>query len=331
MSSSHPTKHDPNAKFDMNRPMVRVVRAFFRRFPRLHWWVTFLPRLTIGQVQLLYARFRGLGRSLRSLDHSKLKTSDTVFIMATGSSINAYDRHRWDVIESHDSIGLNFFLLHEHVPTYYVMENQHEIHRALLAAKHEAHKDTPLILSAQLGNMAFRRFTDRMNRVALNPPHVRKRIHYSFDLLPAGNREDEMQSAYRMFDRIGLWSVKRRFKVLTKRRGSIAHLVNLAVRIGYRRIVLCGVDLNHSEYFYDARREEFESMGLPVPPNTQTGAVHDTNDPSVKEVTIKHVMLAIRDVILEPRGVELFVGDRSSDLHPELAEFPWSEGPRQDG
>jgi hypothetical protein len=114
------------------------------------------------------------------------------------------------------------------------------------------------------------------------------------------------------------------FLVLTKRRGSVSYVINLAVRAGYGRVVLCGIDLNHTEYFYDSRRAEFERSGLPVPINDEGGPVHSTNDPEQDPVTMRHVILAIKQKILDPMGVELMVGSQTSALYPAVPQFDWT-------
>ena len=287
--------------------------------------MTILPRMVTGMLWISYAYAKKLGKPLKKLDHSKYASSDTVFIMATGSSINDYPESRWATIRAHNSIGMNFFLLYDHVPTYYVMENMHDNHRKLLSIRADDHANVPLILSAQVGNLHFGRLEARLANLAQLERGVLDRTYLSLDLLPDGNKEEEMVRAYRMFERVGLFKVRRRFRMLTKRRGSVTHLINLAVRIGYEKIVLCGVDLNHSEYFYDPLREDLESRGLPVPPNRQAGEAHDTNDPTIKPVTVKTVILKLNELVLEPRGIRLYCGDKSSDLFPDLDEYPWDE------
>ena len=77
------------------------------------------------------------------------------------------------------------------------------------------------------------------------------------------------------------------------------------------------VDLNHSEYFYDSRRQELEAAGLPVSPNSEEGSIHSTNDPTNHPVTIHHVLLAIKKTLLDPAGVDLMVASDTSALHPD--------------
>ncbi|MFW6041742.1 MAG: hypothetical protein ACOC8M_01960 [Guyparkeria sp.] len=206
------------------------------------------------------------------------------------------------------------------------MEGLNDIRKDLLAARYVERGDygnTPLIMKTQLTNLSTSRVGTRTAELRHVHPAIRANTYLSLDLLAAGRGFNDMEAAYRLTDRLGLWKPKSRFLVLTKRRGSVAYVVNFAVRAGYRRIVLCGVDLNHTEYFYDSRREELQAKGLPVPPNDEGGTVHSTNDPANHPVTIHDVLVSIKEQILEPAGIELLVGSEKSALHPDLPCFDW--------
>ena len=42
--------------------------------------------------------------------------------------------------------------------------------------------------------------------------------------------------------------------------------MTFALQLGYKKIILCGVDLNSNQYFYDISSESYESHGLVLPP-----------------------------------------------------------------
>ena len=60
---------------------------------------------------------------LETLDLTPLKSSDTVFLLGSGRSINEIREDRWQVIGRHDSIAMNFWLAHAFVPRIYLFEN----------------------------------------------------------------------------------------------------------------------------------------------------------------------------------------------------------------
>lgn len=315
-----------NTDRDGTSLLVRAARFLNRSFPQSYAAFSLLPRLTKAYLWLYRLEKANVGQRLSRLPIQEHKSSDTVFVFGTGASINSYPDRYWGIVRRHDSIGMNFFLLHEHVPTFHIMEGVNDIRRDLLTARYVERADyrnTPLIMKTQLTNLSATRVGARIDQLRDMHPDVLANAYLSVDLLAAGRSLDDMEAAYRLTYRLGLWKPRPRFLTLTKRRGSVAYIVNLAVRSGYRRIVLCGIDLNHTEYFYDSRREELEAMGLPVPPNPEEGTVHSTNDPANHPVTIHDVLMTIKKQILDPAGIELFVGSKTSALHPDLPCFDW--------
>ena len=58
-------------------------------------------------------------RPFSDLDLRALKRSDTLFVLASGTSINQIPPARWKVIDQHDSVGFNYWPIHSFVPTMY--------------------------------------------------------------------------------------------------------------------------------------------------------------------------------------------------------------------
>ena len=73
----------------------------------------------VDKIFLLYNKRNGKG-SLFSL--KKYKTSDTLFIFGTGSSLLDLSSDQLNEIKSNDSLGLNYFCLFDFVPTYFTLE-----------------------------------------------------------------------------------------------------------------------------------------------------------------------------------------------------------------
>lgn len=309
-----------------SNPGAKAARLLNRTFPQAYAIVSLIPRLVAARVWLAKLERAGSGRRLTELSIGQHRRSDTVFVFGTGASLNNYPAEYWEVIRKHDSIGMNFFMLHEHVPTFHVMEDVGGIRTQILTERYLRRGDyaaTPLILKTQLTNLSADRVSSRLENMAQLPDEIRARAYLSLDLLAAGKTISGMEAAYRLTSRLGLWKPKDKFLMLTKRRGSVSYVINLAARAGYRRIVLCGVDLNHTEFFYDSRRTELEARGLPVPENDENGRVHSTNDPTNHPITIHSVLLAIKEHVLDPAGIELSVGSVTSALYPDLPCFDW--------
>lgn len=311
--------------------LARSARFLNHALPQTYAAFSMMPRLAVAYRWIRRLESTGMASRLSQLPIERYKTSDTIFVFGTGASINSYPEDWWRSVREHDSIGMNFFLLHEHVPTYHVMEGLNGDRRFLLEHRYVRRQDylgVPLILKSQLSNLSSKRIAVRVNDLAAIDRVVQSHTYLSVDVLAAGTTVEEMAASYRLFGKLGLWSPKERFLMLNKRRGSVALVLNFALRAGYKKVVLCGIDLNHTEYFYDSRRADLEAAGMRVPPNDESGGVHSTNDPVNHPVTIHEVILAIGRLFLEPAGVQLFVGSDSSALYPDVPMFDWASRSR---
>ena len=89
--------------------------------------------------------------------------------------------------------------------------------------------------------------------------------------------------------------------------------------MGYKRIVLCGIDLSKQDYFYQHRELYPESADWEFATRKD---VHLTARRLPWMVPAPQVIEAFKKCVLDPTGVELFVENRSSTLFPEIAEAP---------
>jgi hypothetical protein len=308
--------------------LAATARFLNRVLPRTYALLSLAPRLAIAYFWQRRLEAAGLGRPLLKLPFDRYRSSDEVFIMGTGASINDYGEDRWRVIRAHDSISMNFFLLHPHVPTIHVMEDIRGIRAELLRRRYMEVGDydkVPLLLKTQLTNLSRERVQARIASLRNLDEAVLTNVYLSMDVVAPGRTVADLEASNRALAALGLWRPKPRLAVLVKQGGSVSYIINLAVRAGYRRIILCGVDLNHTEYFYDSRRADLEAAGLPVPINDQTGPVHSTNDPAQKRIPMHQVILAMKRSVLDPAGVEVLVASDSSALYPDLPSYDWGQ------
>ena len=266
-------------------------------------------------------------KALSSIDISSWVRSDTVFILGSGESINQISEDRWRAIGGHDSIGFNFWFLHPFVPTLYTTyafdpdryppEHRdwgHDVMKKMLAEatrRSEAYESVPKIIM-----------------------HVGPGTRRMLDGLPAGflrhsftththqglaRNEEELDRLLLYWRQRGAFSAQRRVRGLFKYRASVTQLISLAIAMGYRRIVLCGIDVSHSRYFY-GDVERYPSMaGFSSSPPL---AAHITATRTESSLDIVTVVRALREVVLLPQGIELYVENASSGLHPYVPEAP---------
>lgn len=239
-------------------------------------------------------------------EFAQRKTSDTLIVLGSGSSINALSEEDWDTIREHDSIGLNFWLLNQFVPDFYMFEvgptqDRIDHFQTFLTERAARYESVPMIYKD----------TDRHT---VNLSSVPSMVVHQFRVLNKINlpldREDRLQAALR-------WCLRLRIPQITGlhvfARASIVQACALGAMLGYKRIVLAGVDLNNTRYFW-SDNPDLNWFGA------QPGTVHKTMT-SEKLVPVDRVLDAFDTEWFKPAGITLYCGHATSALHPRFPAF----------
>jgi len=237
------------------------------------------------------------------------KTSDTLVVLGSGRSICRLGETDWQRIgREHDTLGLNFWMLHPFTPTFYQFEAGPTPDRTrqfedFLVERASRMRDV-LMLYKDLER-------HRLDLARLPPETVASLRVLNKVNLPA-NDEARLARMLRLCRRLDLSA---RTGLLLFARASIVQALSFGAEMGYRRIVLAGVDLNDTRYFWD------EDPDLAWFGSGQTGQMHRTMDPAVSTVPVDRVVMAFRDLWLGPAGIDLYCGHATSALHPRLPAF----------
>lgn len=280
-------------------------------------------RRRIQRLAVQRALKKGFENRLRDVDLREFKTSDTVFILGSGSSINDISELEWEHIKSHDSFGLNFWPIHEHVPTIHVFElpvnaEQPEFQSSyyeLLQYRSEDYSQVPIIIkdiARTIGHFDMGQYPDELVSNTYLAEEIR--IPWKSTDYRVFNRSIDW------FDEHGYFESDGRMITGLKKRASVSFLIHMAVKMGYDEIVLCGVDMNDSKYFYNEYREALSSTGVPLPPVLDVDETdsHRTNDPTVYRPIFENVLYALNENLLKPRGISLYTESTESATYPEL-------------
>jgi|GEM_PF-1163554 len=265
------------------------------------------------------------------------KRSDTLYVMGSGASIHDLPPEAWQSIRAADSLGVNFWLYHEHVPTWHFCEVSREAAEAeslmaLLRMRMEDYRDTCIILKDVM------KLDDRFPRWNTEfPLGEAGHLHTLATLGVRGRTAASLRFFLRWYRRLGYF---RRSEVLwgvPMKRATIFMTMCFALMAGYRRVVLCGVDMSNTDYFY--HHPKYGGEGMPKPPTlpptaqalaekysghgvkmrqTPNPAIHNTIDPALNPLPMDEVIHAFNEEVLKPEGVELFVALPSSKLYPRI-------------
>lgn len=175
-----------------------------------------------------------------------LKSSDKLFILAPGTSINNITENEFLEMSSHDSIGLNYFIFHDFVPTSYLIET-HDTARGYfdyVASNSLKFSKIPILYK---GYNSPKKIVEFIKNLYVLSRAKLERFYLLKDAYHSDNKSG--------FEESGVYSNKRRAKddYFYNDIASLLYVLNLGYICGYKEVILCGFDMSEG-YFYSATR-----------------------------------------------------------------------------
>ena len=183
----------------------------------------------------------GPERPISRLMEDYQRSSDTVFILGSGGSVAAIGDEGWSHIRNHDSFGFNFWLIHPHRPNLYFIEGVRflEGYRVMMEWFHKrqrSYQGIPLVIEYKLWSHWGCRLEDL-------PDTIRAHAYLNAPCFKPTYDQDRMRRYLRRWRALGSNPVNQLVNMI-HHRASVSALVATAYCLGYRKIVLVGVDLN---------------------------------------------------------------------------------------
>ena len=242
------------------------------------------------------------------------KKSDTLFIFGSGSSLNKLSKIERSKINNYDTLGFNESFLYKHINfTYHIHRGGTSKPGAIFSAKNYC-------------------------RYFVNKIKKNKKLKKTIFLFPAGYVADftNLIIGYGILPlnlKFFLYITNRKKKFpsdkfetgLTHLAGNLCTAINFGYLMGYKKIVLVGVDLYDSRYFF-------------CPPNTTKHWDEKLNDWSFKKITDKgrkytdnhstiknKILIIIKEwsFYFKKRNVSLEVYNKKSLLNKHIKVFNW--------
>lgn len=263
---------------------------------------------------------------LETLDLARLKKSDTVFVLGSGWSINNISDERWGVIAGHDTFALNYWPVHPFVPKIHLFEN-------IYSADNSDTEQFEAMSNALQGLMRrraddYRNVTkiisepqplSRRQRILDIPQGFLPQLYVGYSVAVVARNEPELVAGIRYLSRQGIFASDTHIPWHFNYGGSVTKALSLAVRMGYRRIVLCGVDLGNADCFYHDAARFPQACSWQFVPRSQP---HATTLRLKWRLSAQEAIYLFKNEVLDRAGVELYVESRSSTLFPRVPEAP---------
>jgi len=246
------------------------------------------------------------------------KTSDVLYILGCGSSVNDLSERQIDLINKSDSIGINLFIVHELIkPSYYsveVVDSGHDdkvknsqMYCTLLKEKTLRNKNLKFIVNLESWSTVKRMIPDILKYGEVN---LIQQVG-----IPG--------KSIKYFSKLHQFAISRLLKMLLGpemtfgKNASVVSLVYFGILRGYKNIVLCGVDLS-AEYFWEGKSGALKYPGCKDFINMNNHSINHNTD--LTPLPVSTVLSSINN---SNCGTKLWVGTSSSKLAGKLPVFPF--------
>ena len=245
--------------------------------------------------------------------------SSTLVVLGSGESVEEVTASQWELIGDCVSVGLNNWLVHDFIPDVYCFE---QVQSSLDADARDS-------MSELLGREEVAR---RAPAVLLLRPHSETSPDRVIEI-PLGLRDQT-----RVYGRTGVVTRDRTNLVGDLRRlirnsvngnlpesivldegMSVARVLSLGVRAGFSSIVLVGVDLNSTRYFFDINPSYLTRRGMEgFNPWKKRGRVHGLEETKTRTFAASTFVPAFAQAARQEVGTNVYVSSSSSALADHL-------------
>ena len=246
-----------------------------------------------------------------------------LFILGTGASVEDLSSRDFNLIGESLSVGMNAWPLHWFVPDMYGLEDfetvgfENERNAISTALGHAAvaTKD-PIVLYLRSHS-----WTSNLQHIVVPQSSKHRTFTYGRITVAAKSMalvEQELETLVKLGMRGWLP------RDLTLDTGaSIARMVSIGMFLGMKEIVLVGVDLNSTEYFFQRNPAHLERHGLAGFDTRQNGELHDTMEKDGRRFNVFEFLRALSAASDKCDGPKIFIASENSLLANFLPVFSW--------
>lgn len=248
--------------------------------------------------------------------------ADTLFILGSGASIEELSPKNFAEIALQRSIGINNWAVHSFVPDSFSFESVphvgdgRDLPRALqLLDRRDILEKQPFILVLRPAT------PEGLAHLSYTPRDLTSKIRLYGRVTPATRLERNLEGDIESFFR---HVAPRQSGVIIDSGASVVRLVALGILLGFRRIVLAGVDLNGSPYFWEKNPAYLEGFSGPLPANNQPHGLHETTTTGKRPFSVVTMLKALSDYFRSEHGGQLLVSSKNSMLSEFLPVANWN-------
>lgn len=248
----------------------------------------------------------------------------TLFILGSGASVNKLTSDHFEAIRRGYSIGMNAWVSHSFVPDAYSFEADSisappsveiKAMSEALARRAISHPDIVLLL--------FRpKHPDLVNRMVMVPESLRTRAFMY------GRHNLLTQTASALRQDLGpiLTHRLKNFEsnpVLIDNGASVVRMIEIGLFAGFKEIVLLGIDLNSSPYFWEAQDAPLDQHAMRKLYTRPQALEHDTLETFDRPYSTLYFIEEMARAARTYFGAVVSIGTEGSSLVGKIEEHQW--------
>ena len=249
-----------------------------------------------------------------SVDQIKAATtSNTIVILGSGPSINDLDDKFWQFCETCDTLAINNWIYHKFVPTFWSLDAranvlQIEVWKHYLHSRENNAYQNVIWLVVQEREQKARALLSSIG-LSANMFLYKVNLVHTHQWSTVLNETDMLFGCQ---------------EVLTCMDASLPCLLSLVYQLGYTTIILAGIDLYNSLYFwsdYDTQVHKRFNGSSRLTLQTARTQVHNTQSPAYH---VTRIVTELNDRFFKRKNISLYVTSKKSCLYPAVKYFDLS-------
>lgn len=249
----------------------------------------------------------------------------TLFILGSGASVNRLTDKHFDIVKSGYSIGMNAWVSHSFVPNAYSFEAdtilappsvEIETMSAKLASRAQSHPETTLLL--------FRPKTpELLHRMVRVPESLKSRafMYGRHNLLTRTDAALKKDLGPLLVNRLKNLD---KSPVLIDNGASVVRMIEVGLFAGFKEIVLLGIDLNSSPYFWEAPDAPLSHQQMKGRYHRPQNMEHDTLETFDRPYSTLLFIQEMAQAGQREFGATVYIGTEGSSLGGKIPDYHWN-------
>ena len=257
-------------------------------------------------------------------DYEVMTTAaQTFYILGSGASVNDLTHAQWGKISDGYSVGINSWAFHPFMPSSYALESPREARLSEQRLAIEKGLSRAGIIEKKPRILYFRDNSFIHSGDSVQVPrelHCSTRLYGRTQFPPVSS--PHLVLLLEAFLRRDA-SIASRDCLLLDNGSTVIRLIHFALRAGFRKVVLLGVDLGERQYFFEEDPEIPLQAGVKAPSMGAIPSVHPTLSPGSRTAGFLSFLSKLSSAAADIYGARIETGSNARIWQHWLPRYPW--------